>query len=264
MTTELKPGTPEYDEAYKKEMERLEAEAGKKNAKEVKADDKADSNTSEAKSQDKADDGNTESADEIKARLETAERNLEKAQKAIRDTQRWGHKNAEEVARLRKDAEERKRTEKRPAILDANEGLEDAIKHVAGTREEVKPAPQELWLHSVSKAIPDVETLLADQAFFAKAKEKQAELGPDWDDPFVAIRELSELKVSHQSEKRAQAAVEAARKDFTKKSKERNAMEVPGGSGGKDQSTTNNDEAERIRTMSAADFNKMRSKVMGY
>lgn len=265
MTTELTPGTPEYDEAYKKEMERLEAEAGKKDA---KATDKPDKTTSEVKAEEKAktDDEKTESAEEIKARLEKAEGDLKAAQKAIKDTQRWGHRNAEEVSRLRKEADERKRRESfaDDAVLKANPGLEDTIKRVAGTREETKPAPQELWLQSVSKAIPDVEALLGDQAFFAKAKEKQVELGPDWDDPFVAIRELSELKVAHQSEKRVQTAVEAARKDFEAKAKKRTAMEVPGGSGGRDTAQTANDEAERIRTMPKAEFDKMRSKVMGY
>ena len=260
MTTELKPGTPEYDEAYKKEMERLEAEAGKKDAKAT-----PDKTTSEVKAEAKADDDKTESAEEIKARLEKAEGDLKAAQKAIKDTQRWGHRNAEEVARLKKEADERKRRESfaDDAVLKANPGLEDAIKRVAGTREETKPAPQEQWLQSISKAIPDVETLLADQAFFAKAKEKQVELGPDWDDPFVAIRELSELKVAHQSEKRVQAAVEAARKDFEAKAKKRTAMEVPGGSGGKD-ATDKPDDVTKWQTMTKEEFAKARSKVMGY
>src|SRR3954464_10329338 len=106
MTTELKPGTPEYDEAYDKEMARLETEAkGAKKGAEA-------TNTSEAKDESKdkpeADDGKAETADEINARLEKAERELQAAQKAIKDTQRWGHKNAEEVKRLKAEADDRK------------------------------------------------------------------------------------------------------------------------------------------------------------
>lgn len=265
MTTELKPGTPEYDEAYEKEMARLEAEAkGAKKGAEA-------TNTSEAKGESKdetkADDGKTETADEIKARLDKAERDLQAAQKAIRDTQRWGHKNAEEVKRLKAEADDRKRREKLAddPVLKANPGLADAIEHVAGKREEeTRDNPQEKWLSSVAKAIPDVETLLGDQAFFTKAKAKQAEVGAEWDDPFVAIRELSELKVQHLSERRSQAAVEHARKDFDSKKTKRNAMDVPGGSGGRDAQTKQLDEAERFRTMSKEDFDKERSKVMGY
>jgi dTMP kinase len=259
--TDLKPGTPEYQQAYEKEMQRLEAEAAKdSDKKESKVE-----TTSEVKAETKTDEVKTESADEIKARLEKAERDLQAAQKAIKDTQRWGHRNAEEVSRLKREAEERKHRETLAddAVLKANPGLEDTIKRVAGQREETKPAPKEMWLASVSKAIPDVEELLGDQSFFARAKEKQVELGPDWDDPFVAIRELSELKVAHQSEKRAQAAVEAARKDFEVKSKKRTAMEVPGGSGGKD-TTTSEDDVAKWRTMSKEEFDKARSKVMGY
>jgi hypothetical protein len=46
MTTELKPGTPEYDEAYQKEMQRLEAEAKPEDKKDAKDDA---TNTSEVK-----------------------------------------------------------------------------------------------------------------------------------------------------------------------------------------------------------------------
>jgi hypothetical protein len=267
MTTELKPGTPEYDEAYQKEIQRLEAEAKGGDKKDAKAHE---SNTSaddaDPKGDAKADDGKTETAEDVKARLDKAERELQAAQKAIKDTQRWGHKNAEEVKKLKREAEDRKRHESLAddPVLKANPGLREAIEHVAKPKDDdAKPAPQEQWLSSISKAIPDVETLLADQAFFAKAKAKQAEYGPEWDDPFVAIRELSELKSAHLSEKRITVAVEQARKDFETKAKKRSAMEMPGGSGGKDTQDQTN-EAEKYRTMSKEEFDKVRSRVMGY
>lgn len=257
---DLKPGTPEYDEAYNKEMKRLEAEAGGKSADTTtsKADDSA-------KPEKKADDAKTETTDEIKARLDKAERDLQAAQKAIKDTQRWGHESAAKVKRLEKEAEEGKRAATRPAILEANPGLEDAIKHVAGTRTESEADAKAAWLSTVSRAVPDVEQLLGDQAFHAKASARKAELGSEWDDPITAIRELSSLRTDHLSQKASQAAVEAARKDFDTKSKKRNAMEVPGGSGGKDGADPKGeDAAKRYREMSKEDFAKERSRVMGF
>jgi hypothetical protein len=255
---DLTPGTPEYKEAYDKEMQRLEAEATKepekKPAKEVettsKADDKADDKPAE-----KTVEAKTEADGETKARLERVE-------KALKDTQRWGHENAAEVKRLKKEAEDRKHAEKRPAILDANEGLEDAIKHVAGSREKTED-PKVVWFSSVSRAIPDVDALLGDQAFYAKAQQRKAEIGAEWDDPLIAIRELSSMRTEHLTQKNVQVAVEAARKDFDEKSQKRNAMKVPGGSGGRD-TPTKEDDVTRWQTMSSEEFAKARSKVMGY
>lgn len=254
---ELKPGTPEYQEAYEKEMQRLEAEAsGGETKPEAKpATTSAPDDKAETKAAEKADEkAKTESADEIRARLASVE-------KALEDTKRWAHGNAAEVKRLKKEAEERKRTETRPAILDANPGLEDAITHVAGTP---KVPPQEQWIDTVARAIPDVEQLLGDPAFHAKAAAKRTELGGDWDDPITAIRELSSIRTEHLNQKSIQVAVEAARKDFEAKAKKRNAMEVPGGSGGKDAGVVDDDAVKRYQTMSKTEFDKERSRVMGY
>lgn len=254
---ELKPGTPEYQAEYEKEMKRLEAEAGDDKA---KAKSEAAVTTSEADDEaakaaaKKAEAASTETVEELKARLE-------KAEKAIKDNQAWGTRNAQEVARLKKEAEEAKRAATRPAILDANPGLEDAIKHVSQPV-ETRKVPEE-WLSTVSRAIPDVEQLLGDKDFYARAAAKKAEFGPDWDDPITAIRELSSIRTEHLNQKSVQVAVEAARKDFEAKAKKRSAMEVPGGSGGKDPAK-GDDAADRYRTMSKADFDKERSRVMGY
>lgn len=244
----MKPDSPEYQEAYQKEMQRLEAEAGKTTEVVV---DKPAATTSEKIEEKPVDDP----VKELTAKVE-------KLDKALKDTQRWGHTNAAEVARLKKAAEDRERTETRPALLDANPGLEDAIKHVAG-REKPKEAPEE-WLSTVARALPDVETLLSDQEFHAKAAARRAELGPAWDDPINAIRELSSIRTEHLSQKNATAAVEAARKDFEKKAGKRTAMSVPGGSGGKDAPPDQDDAVKRYQTMSTVDFEKERQRVMGF
>lgn len=237
--------TPDEQAAYDKEMQRLEAEASGKG---VETPSKVEE---PAKAEAKTDDGKTE-VDALRAKLESLE-------KSNSDTKRWAQENATKVKRLEKEAEERKRAETKPAILEANPGLEEAIKHVAGT-----PQPgQDNWLQTVARAIPDVETLLSDPGFAAKAQERRSNLGADWDDPLNAIRELTDLKTSHLSNRAVGTAVEAARKDFEAKAKKRGAMHVPGGSGGLD-SSKEVDEAKRWAEMPKAEFDKARSKVMGY
>lgn len=234
--SDLQPGTPEFKAAYEKEMQRLEAGAPEDKKPEPITD-------------------KVEQPDEIKVRLE-------KAEKALKDTQRWAHQSREEVARLKREAEERKKVETRPAILDANPGLEEAIKHVVPSQPE--KSRDEIWLETVNRVIPDVENLLNDQAFHAKAKARQAELGESWMDPLVASRELSDLRAQHLSEQATRGAIEQARKDFEEKSQKRNTMSVPGGSGARAPAQPKDDGAEKYRTMSNADFAKERARVMGY
>lgn len=231
--------SPEEQKAYDEEMQRLEAEAAKDTG--VKTDAKAATTTE------------GETVEALKARLEVAE-------KAIKDNQAWGTRNAQEVKRLKEEQEKRQREASRPAILDANPGLEDAISHVAGTKD--KPTDEQVWLKSMETAIPDLETLLSDPVFQQKAQARREQVGADWANPLIAIREISDLKVSHLRDKAVTAASEQARKDFEAKARKRPGMEVPGGSGGKDSKST--DEGERFRTMSKADFDKERSRVMGY
>lgn len=240
---DLKPGTPEYQEAYDKEMKRLEAVTTDSK------DEKVETTTSAEKTE------KVEKPDPV------TKADVEKLEKALKDTQRWAHQNAAEVSRLKKEAEERKRTETRPEILNANPGLEDAIKYVAPALPQ--KSKDDIWMESVQRAIPDIDGLLNDQAFLAKAKSRQAELGEAWMDPLIAIREFSDLKTVHVRDQAIQGAVEQARKDFEDKSTKRSAMSVPGGSGAKQQ-PQKEDEAQKIREMSSKDFNAMRAKVMGF
>lgn len=235
--SDLQPGTPEYDAVYEKEMKRLEAGAPEEK--------KTEAPITEPKAE----------PDEMKVRLE-------KAEKALKDTQRWAHQSREEVARLKRESEDRKRVETRPAILDANPGLEEAIKHVMPAAPE--KSKDEIWIETVNRVIPDVETLLNDPDFHAKAKVKQAEVGESWMDPLVASRELSDLKAQHLSEKATKGAVEQARKDFEEKSQKRSAMSIPGGSGARAPAASKDDGADKFRNMSKADFEKERARVMGY
>lgn len=252
MSEELKPGTPEYQDAYDKEMKRLETEAEKPaetiSAVEAKPEEKP-AKTEDAPKKDVS--------EELKAELE-------KTRKALEDTKRWGHGLASKVSKIEREREQEKHAEKRPAILDSNPGLEDAIKHVAHAPAQPAQDAREGWSEQVGRALPDVEALLSDKDFYAKAEARRKDLGTDWDDPLNAIRELSELRTIHLSQKAAAVAVEQARKDFEQKAGKRNAMAVPGGSGGRDAPAKTEDAAERYRTMSKADFDRERSRVMGY
>lgn len=246
--TELVPGTPEYQEAYDKEIKRLETEA-KPEAEITSPEEPIVEIKTETK---EPKDDKSETLEEIKARLDSTE-------KALKDTQRWGHQNAVKVAKLEKERLAEKHNANRPKILDENPGLEDAIKHVSTPQQE----PQQVWLETVGNAISDIEQLLGDKEFHDKASAIKNELGDEWNNPIVAIRELSDLKVEHLRNKAVQGAVEKARKDFEAKSKKRVGMEVPGGGGGSSQ-VKSEDEVKKVWDMDDNSFQKMRAKVLGY
>jgi dsDNA-specific endonuclease/ATPase MutS2 len=56
---------------------------------------------------------------------------LEKAEKMAKDNQAWATKAAQEAAQLRREREQEQRAKAKPAILDANPELADAIRYVA-------------------------------------------------------------------------------------------------------------------------------------
>lgn len=246
--SEVKPGTPEYDKAYQDEMTRLEAVAGGKKD-ETKVESHANDDTP-------SNDGKAEVV---------AKKDFDTVEKRLKDTQRALHQNTAEIARLRREAEERTRKEaeaKVQPIFDANPGLKEAIQ-IASPKAPEK-SNDEVWLDTVSRALPDVDGLLADPDFAAKARQKQVELGASWMDPLVAIRELSELKTQHVTQQATVTAIEAARKDFEEKSKKREAMSVPGSRGGRPAAEAPDDEAARFRTMTSAEIRAEAARVMGY
>jgi len=249
--SDLAPDSPEYKEAYDKEMQRLEAA-------EAKPADKPADKPAETTSTDspKVDDPKPETAEQLTARLASTE-------KALKDTQRAFHDNAARVKKLEREAEERRRAEGNARVqplLDANPGLKEAIEHIAAPAEA---PPRNRWQSDIQHAIPDIETLLADADFYKAAQARRDQLGDEWDNPLTAIREFSTLKSQHQSAQQSKAAVEAARLAFQQKADKRPGMEVPGGSGGKGASKEV-DEAQQMRDMSDEDFRKMRARTLGY
>jgi hypothetical protein len=269
-------GAKSYDEIYQAEMDRLNAEAAAASgaqapgaasttptdeptvtaepapAANVAVDPAPAANTGDPKQ---------ETPEERFARLE---RELESTKKALNDTKGWASRNAAEVKRLKQEQEERDRRANRPQVLDDNPGLEEAVRYVTGAPAAGKPAHDpDAWADTVGAALPDLDALLTNSPDLrAKAEAKARELGEAWNDPIVAIRELSAMQIEHERARVAAAAREAAARDFENRKKQQTAMTVPGG--GASRQAPPVDAAKRYETMSSADFDKERRRVMGY
>lgn len=269
MSTENQ-GAQSYDEIYQAEMARLNAGAAAASgapapgaAATTPTDEPAPNANAEPAPAPAATTGEPkpETAEERIARLEQS---LASTNKALSDTKSWASRNAAEVKRLRTEQEERDRKANRPQVLDDNPGLEDAIRHVTGAPAAGKPAHDpDAWANAVGTALPGLDALLAQHPdLTAKATAKAQELGAAWNDPLVAIRELSALQIEHERTQVAAAAREAAARDHAKRKQQQTAMTVPGG--GASRQAPPVDAAKRYETMSSADFAKERSRVLGY
>lgn len=194
--------------------------------------------------------------------LEEIRQKLEKTEKALKDTQAWGTKNAQELAQIRKEREAREREASRPQILDANPELEEAIRHVTAAPVEAVPNPQEEWMKTIDKAHPGIFDKSIDPELETALMARLQALGEQISDPLTVIREITEEKIAfteRQIGKRFTA--EAA------KSAQKSAMSVPtAGAGGARTAPPDADlEAKnRILNMSSAEFEKERRKVLGY
>jgi hypothetical protein len=266
-------GAQSYDEIYQAEMDRLNAEAANANgattpgAAATTPTDEPTPNAEPAPAPAPA--ANGEPTDPPKApteaeRLAALEAKLASTEKALNDTKSWASRNAAEVKRLKKEQEERDRQANRPQVLDDNPGLEDAIRHVTGAPAAGKQKfDPDTWADTVGTALPGLDALLEQNPDLrTKAETKARELGEAWNDPIVAIRELGALQIEHERARVAAAAREAAARDFENRKKQQTAMTVPGG--GASRQAPPVDAAKRYETMSSADFEKERRRVMGY
>ncbi|MDQ2823551.1 MAG: hypothetical protein M3Y65_24760 [Pseudomonadota bacterium] len=150
---------------------------------------------------------------------------LERTEKSVRDTQAWGTRMAQEAAALRRQQETQQREASRPAILDENPELADAIRFVA-----TDPAPQHqaearatAFQSVIEKAHPDAfATDMPEELQTSIAKAWQ-ELGDAAQDPLEVVRVITQEKIAfteRQTGKRFTA--ELARQQ------EKSAMSVPG------------------------------------
>lgn len=275
MSTENQ-GAQSYDEIYQAEMARLDAEAAAANGAPAPAAAATTPTDEPAPNAEPAPaapvvpepapaattgEPKQETPEERFARLE---RELESTRKALNDTKAWASRSAADVKRFKREQEERDRLANRPQVLDDNPGLEEAVRYVTGVpaagKQKLDP---EAWADAVGTALPSLDALLTQHPELRdKATAKARELGEAWDDPLVAIRELSTLQIEHERAQVAAAARAAAVQDFQKRKQQQTAMTVPGGGASRQAPTV--DQAKRYETMSSEDFAKERARVLGY
>lgn len=254
-----------YDEEYAREAQKLEEAAQATTsrdeqgrfAKDEQQPAKVDAST-EKKTEVEAEPAKPAEPDplaEIRSKLDATE-------KALKDTKAWGTKNAQELAALRRESEERKRAESRPAILDAHPELEAAIKYVRPEVEQPRPDPRTQWLEIVDQAHPGIFDKSIDpeleQALLKRLEGNQEAL----ESPLVAIREITAEKLAH-----AERLVGKRFAAENAKAREKGAMSVPGAGGGGGQKTAIDADLEavtRIQNMSPAEFDRERRRVMGF
>lgn len=187
---------------------------------------------------------------------------LEKTQKALKDTQAWGTKSSQELAALKRESDERKRQESRPAILDANPELEAAIRHVVPQQAEPQEDRAQQWQAVVSAAHPGIFDKSIDPELEQALVKRLGALGGQAQDPLIVIREITEEKIAHTERQIGKRfAAEAA------KSAQKSAMSMPGAGAGSAQPAQQDADLaakNRILNMSPAEFEKERRRVMGY
>jgi hypothetical protein len=186
---------------------------------------------------------------------------LEATKKALKDTQAWGTKNAQEVARLKKESDERKRQAERPAILDANPELEAAIRHVVPQPAVEAVDAHAQWNAIVEAAHPGIFDKTIDPELEAALMKRLGALGQQVQDPLIAIREITAEKLAF-TERQVGKRFAAESAKLAQKS----AMSVPGagaGSGVMTQPDKDLAEVQRIQNMSDKDFQAEVRRVRG-
>jgi hypothetical protein len=258
--------TPEYQALYDKAMEELN------NPKPVeKEDEQEEVQAPEPEPTD------TPAADPLAAKMAEMERQIASTGKALKDTQKWGHGLSARVKELQKQLETAT-TAQRPALLDQVEGLQDAIDYAVNTKlpkveDDIdmpvfddEPKKNVPWVDTVSAALPDLDAMLNDPELNAKAKALQQAHASEWDNPVVAIRYLSQLRTEHLTQKAVREALAATSAKQIEAQQRKDGMRIPqGGARSAARGTVDlvND-AEAVRNMTPEQFQKLRSKTLGY
>lgn len=189
---------------------------------------------------------------------------LEKTEKIAKDNQAWATRMAQEAAQLRKEREEQLRAAAKPAILDANPELADAIRYVAQdpTPQRQEAERQQEWQIAIEKVHPGIFDKSIDPELETAISERFKALGPDVQDPLVAIREITAEKLAYTERQVGKRfAAEAAKQAKV------SAMTVPGAGAGGGARTAPDAalaEVERINKMSDAEFAKEVRRVKGF
>lgn len=191
---------------------------------------------------------------------------LEKTEKALKDTQAWGTKNAQRLREIEQERERQQREANKPAILEQTPELEEAIRYVthdpAQEQAEQAARQQQQFQQIVEAVHPGIFTLPDSDELVQALVARKSASAEDWNDPLVMIREISAEKLAH-TERQLMKKYEADRQKAAQKS----AMSVPG-AGASSVNTQPNDPqkeaADRYQSMSSAEFEKERRRVLGY
>lgn len=190
---------------------------------------------------------------------------VEKAEKIAKDNQAWATKMAQEAAQLKREREQAAREAAKPAILDANPELADAIRFVAND-----PAPRQqeadkhqAWQTAIEKVHPGIFEKSIDPDLEKSIRTRFDAMGAAVQDELEAIRVITEEKLAFTERQIGKRfAAEAAKQAKV------SAMTVPGAGAGGGSSRVPPDaalaEVERIKNMSDADFAKEVKRVKGF
>jgi len=195
--------------------------------------------------------------------VEQLRERLAKAEKQAQDNKAWGTKQAQEAAALRREREEQERARSKPAILDDNPELAEAIRYVASDPAPQREAEQKQaqWQATIEAAHPGIFSPDIDPELETALAARLKALGEDVHNPLNVIREIAAEKEAFAVRKATERfAAEYARQT------EKSAMSVPTPGGGQARKApdTEADEAKRMLSMSDADFAKEVRRVKGY
>jgi len=201
-----------------------------------------------------------EEADPIKL----LEERVAKAEKIAKDNQAWATRLAQERAEEKRARAAAEREALKPAILDANPELAEAIRYVAHdpAPQDKEAARQQDWQTAIEKAHPGIFDKSIDPELEKAIAERFQAIGADVQDPLVAIREITAEKLAFTERQVGKRfAAEAAKQAKV------SAMTVPGagaGGGARTPPDASLAEVERINKMSDAEFAKEVRRVKGF
>jgi hypothetical protein len=255
----------EYQKEYDKAAAELEAAAnGTPVATTAEPEVKAEPVAEPAKEEPKAEEPAKQPEEKPIDPVEELRLKLEKAEKALKDTQAWGTKKAQELARIQRESELAQREAKKPQILDQNPELAEAIQYVVSdpTPKIQAEDKQQEWLSIVDRAHPGIFAADIDPELEKAILARRETGGADWSDPIVAIAEITAEKLAHAERQIGKRfAAEAARLQ------QKSAMSVPGaGSSAVTAQPVDKalEEVKRIQSMSDAEFAAEVRRVKGY
>lgn len=184
-------------------------------------------------------------------------------EKQVADNKAWATKEAQRRAELERQWEQEQRQANRPAALDEIPDLADAISYVVNDptpRRQQEDAHQN-WMQTIESVHPGIFAADADKELVDALVAKREASGEAWNDPLVAIRDITAEKLAFNERQTAKrVAAEYAQKAA------KSAMSVPAAGGGVARTPVDPEveRANRMKTMSDAEFEAERRRVLGY